>query len=128
MSKYEAVSKLVLIIEDDPLFRLSIFEFLEAKDFNVISTANGASSLQLAKEFQPDLIICDLNLPCIDGFEVLKRLRKDLITAKIPVIFITSETDPKVRDRAMQLGANDYLTKPISLNQLLKSITINFNR
>jgi DNA-binding response OmpR family regulator len=118
------VNKLVLIIEDDPMFRLSIFEFLESKDFNVISTADGASGLQLARDFHPDLIVCDINLPYLNGFEILKQVREDLTTAKTPLIFITSETDPDSRDRAMQLGANDYLTKPVSIDRLLKSIDI----
>lgn len=118
------MNKLVLIIEDDPMFRLSIFEFLESKDFNVISTADGASGLQLARDFHPDLIVCDINLPYLNGFEILKQVREDLTTAKTPLIFITSETDPDSRDRAMQLGANDYLTKPVSIDRLLKSIDI----
>lgn len=119
------MNKLVLIIEDDAMFRLCIFEFLESKDFNLISTADGLSGLQLAKEFHPNLIICDINLPYLNGFEILKEIREDFTTAKTHFIFITSETDPDSRDRAMQLGANDYLTKPVSLDRLLKSITIN---
>jgi DNA-binding response OmpR family regulator len=122
------VNKLVLLIEDDPMFRLSIFEFLESQNFNVISTEDGMSGLQLAQEFHPDLIVCDINLPHLNGFDILNKVRGDLATAKTPFIFLTSETDPDSRRRAMQLGANDYLTKPVSLNQLLKSITINVNQ
>ena len=117
------MKELILIIEDDESIRSNLFEFLEAEDFNVLSAEDGVSGLKLAKDCQPDLILCDINLPSLNGFGVLQELRKDLTTTKTPFIFLTSETDSSSRDRAIQLGANDYLTKPMSLNKLLTSIT-----
>jgi DNA-binding response OmpR family regulator len=116
------VNPLVLIIEDNEILRSIIFEFLELENFNVISAGEGVAGLNLAKELNPDVIICDNNMPCLDGYGVLKELRKDLLIAKIPVIFLSSETDSVSRLRALQLGANDYLIKPIRINQLLEAI------
>lgn len=113
----------ILIIEDDEVLRSNLFEFLELADFNVLSAEEGGFGLQLAKEIQPDLIICDINMPNLNGFEVLKKLRQDVTTAKIPFIFHTANTDPDSQSRAMQLGANAYLTKPITLEKLLKTLT-----
>ena len=103
-----------------------IFNFLETKDFNVIRAKDGFSGLHLAKELQPDLIICDINIANLNGFEVFKALRQDLKTAKIPVIFLISETGLDCRSQAMALGANDYLEKPVYINKLMESIVNQF--
>ena len=121
------MKELILIIEDDESIRSNLFEFLEAEDFNVLSAEDGVSGLKLAKDCQPDLILCDINLPSLNGFGVLQELRKDLTTTKTPFIFLTADTDPKNRVQAMQLGANDYLTKPFDINELLDSISHQFN-
>ncbi len=113
----------ILIIEDDEMLRSSLFQVLEFEDFNVLSTEEGCSGFLLAKEIRPDLIICDINLPNLNGFEVLHRLREDVATAKIPFIFHTGETDPDTQRRAMQLGANGYLTKPVMMEKLLETVT-----
>ena len=117
----------VLIIDDDEMMRLTILAVLEAFEFNVFSAQDGFSGLQLAKEIYPDLILCDLNMPFLNGFEVLKIIRNNLTTVKTPFIFLTADTDPKNRVQAMQLGANDYLTKPFDINELLDSISHQFN-
>lgn len=116
---------LILVIEDDEMMRSTLFELLELEDFNVVSAGNGFLGLRIAKEMQPDLIICDLNIPNLSGYRVLQKLRNDLTTAKIPFIFLTSESDADSRRRAMQLGANDYLTKPVALSELLETIKAN---
>ncbi len=116
------MNPVILIIEDNEILRTIIFEFLELENFNVISAGDGVAGLNLAKELNPDLIICDINMPYLDGYGVLGELRKDLSSAKIPVIFLTSDADSVTRLRALQLGANDYLIKPIRINQLLEAI------
>jgi len=116
---------LILVIEDDEMMRSTLFEILELEDFNVISAGDGFFGLRIAKEMQPDLIICDLNIPNLSGYEVLQRLRNNLTTDKIPFIFLTSESDADSRRRAMQLGANSYLTKPVAIGTLLATITAN---
>ncbi len=116
------MNPVILIIEDNEILRSIIFEFLELENFNVISAGDGVAGLNLAKELNPDAIICDIKMPCLDGYGVLKELRKDLSLAKIPVIFLSSEADSVTRLHALQLGANDYLIKPIKINQLLEAI------
>jgi DNA-binding response OmpR family regulator len=113
---------LILIIEDDEMIRSNLFDFLELENFNCLTAENGLIGLKLARQFNPDLIISDMNMPQLDGSEVLKSLRQDFRTARIPVIFMTANTDENNRDRAWQLGANDYLTKPISFSKLLTAI------
>jgi CheY-like chemotaxis protein len=117
------MKELVLLIEDDEMVRSNLFELLELEDFNVLSAADGFSGLQLAKELQPDLILCDLSMSDFDGFEVLQKLREDVVTAKIPFIFHTSETDYYTQRQAIQLGANGYLTKPVTFEKLLETVT-----
>ncbi|MEW6491708.1 MAG: response regulator [Cyanobacteriota bacterium] len=117
------MKELVLVIEDDETLRSNLFEFLEMEEFNVLSAQDGCSGLQLAQEIKPNLIICDINMPNLNGFEVLKKLREDVTTAKIPFIFHTSETDSDSHRRAMQLGANAYLTKPVTLEKFLETVT-----
>ena len=116
---------LILVIEDDDMMRSTLFEILELEDFNVVSAGDGLLGLRLGKEMQPDLIICDLNIPIINGYGVLQRLRENSTTANIPLIFLTSDSNPESRQRAMQLGANSYLTKPVTISKLLETIKAN---
>jgi DNA-binding response OmpR family regulator len=122
------MKKLILIIEDDEIFRSIIFDLLELENFNVISAQDGFLGLKLAKQFNPDLILCDINIPHLNGYEVLNKLREDLTIANTPFIFITCDTDTKSRYQAMQLGANDYLTKPVRISTLLESIAHQFKQ
>lgn len=122
------MNKLILLIEADSLLRSKCFELLERENFNIISAEDGLLGLTLAKEFQPDLIICDINTPHLDGYGSLKDLRANLATAKIPCIFLKSETDPDSYYYARQLGANDYLTKPIQSDKLLEAIYRQFQK
>lgn len=114
--------KLILIIEDDEMLRSTLFEVLELQDFNVVSSQDGLSGLKLAQELRPDLILCDIKMPNLNGYEILSKLRGDLTTAKIPVIFLTAMTDPDSHWQALKLGVNDYLTKPVNFSKLLNSI------
>lgn len=116
------MKELILLIENDDTIRSNIFEFLELEDFNVISASDGFFGWCLAKEFQPNLIICDVNIPKLNGFKVIKKIREDSNLVNIPFIFLTSQIDTNSRYQAMQLGANDYLEKPVKLKQLLKVI------
>lgn len=116
------MKELILVIEDDEIIRSIIFEFLELKEFNVISAEDGCIGAHLAQELQPDLILCDINMPKLDGYGVLDKIRKNPSTAKIPFIFLTAEPDSDSRERAVQLGANDYLTKPVNIRKLFQAI------
>ncbi|MGB5963812.1 MAG: response regulator [Coleofasciculaceae cyanobacterium] len=117
------MTQTILVIEDSAMIRLNICEWLELENFNVHSAEDGIDGLWFIENFQIDLIICDINMPRLNGFGVLEALRKNPKNAKIPFIFLTSEVDQDSRWKAMQLGANDYLSKPIRLNQFSEAIT-----
>ncbi len=112
----------ILAIDDDVLFLEVILDLLEEKGFQGTGAQNGRLGLQLAKEHRPDLILCDIRMPGLSGYEVLMALRREPVTEKIPVIFLTGEQTDSDRARAMELGANDYLTKLCSLDQLVEAI------
>lgn len=116
------MKKTILIIEDTSLGRVNISDWLELKDFNLISAKDGISGILFSKMFAVDLIISEINLSKINGFEVLKQIRKNFNTAKTPFIFLTAKTDPDSRRLAQQLGANDYLTKPLRFSEFLQTI------
>lgn len=118
---YESAKK-ILVIEDDTVTRNLFLKGLEAEGFNTIGAQNGCVGIQQAREYLPDLVICDIMMPDMDGYSVLTTLREDPLTAIIPFIFLTgSDTKAEVR-KAMELGADDYLTKPSTLDELLRAI------
>jgi two-component system sensor histidine kinase/response regulator len=112
----------ILVIEDAYLLRNDIIETLDLEGFEVIGAENGLVGVQMAREHRPDLIICDIMMPELDGYEVLEELRKDPHLAVIPFIFMTARTDKTDIRLGMGLGADDYLTKPFLTADLLKSI------
>jgi DNA-binding response OmpR family regulator len=113
----------LLIIDSHTGIRLNLIELLSLEGFEVMSAENGLLGLQLARECQPDLIICDLVLPDLNGFEILRQLRTDLATVEIPFIFHTAISDSYIEGKAFQLGADGYLKKPVGIGYLLKVIT-----
>ena len=115
-------SNKILVIEDDNVTRNLYLKGLKAKGFDAIGADNGLAGIQRAQDRIPDLVICDITMPDMDGYDVLTTLRRDPVTAIIPFIFLTgSSTRADVR-KAMELGADDYLTKPSTLDELLKVI------
>lgn len=112
----------ILIIEDDPMVRENLEEILELAEFDFLSAMNGAEGLALAKETLPDLILCDVMMPEMNGFEVLENLRKDPRSLNIPLIFLTAKVDVASLREGMNLGADDYIMKPFDINSLLEAI------
>lgn len=112
----------ILVIEDEQQVRDTLLEILEAESFEAIGASDGQLGLQLAQKYLPDLILCDVNMPVMDGYEVLQQLRQDSVTATIPFIFLTARGDKADLRQGMSLGADDYLTKPCTVNELLTSI------
>ncbi len=112
----------VLVIEDEEILRESILNILQTNGFNAIEAEDGQSGLQLAREVVPDLILCDVRMPELDGFEVLKALRQDPLTASIPLLFLSAENLQNLVRQGQQLGATGYLTKPFTTAQLLEAI------
>lgn len=114
--------KKILVIEDEKLVREGILELLEAEHFWAIGAENGLLGIQLAQEHCPDLIICDVMMPGLDGYGVLEVLRQQLNTVLIPFIFLTAKAEKLDFRQGMALGADDYLTKPFLSTDLLTAI------
>ncbi|GCL36595.1 response regulator [Sphaerospermopsis sp. FACHB-1094] len=120
--------KNILIIEDEVEIRNNIQEILELSEFDTLIAENGLQGVQLAKDKHPDLIICDLMMPELDGYSVLTQLRQDFSTATIPLIFLTARADKSDLRRGMELGADDYLTKPFHPDELLQAINTRLDK
>lgn len=114
--------KKILIIEDDQSINDSIKDFLENEEFEVFSAQNGKDGLKLAVDETPDLIVCDILMPGMTGYEVLAELSKK--EADIPFIFLTAKIERDDIRKGMEIGADDYLTKPFKLEELLKAIEV----
>lgn len=112
----------ILVIEDERAIRINLLKLLSAEGFQAIGAENGSRGVQLACSEQPDVIICDILMPILDGYGVLKALQQDPTTATIPFIFLTAKADRADWRQAMTLGADDYLTKPFTRAELLETI------
>lgn len=115
--------KKILIIEDEIELLDGISEILQFEGFDVVQANNGLDGIELAINSNPDLILSDIMMPGIDGFEVLKRLRKHSKTVKTPIILITALSERVNIRIGMELGANDYLIKPFTREDLLRMIS-----
>ena len=114
--------KKILVIEDTPDILENITTILRFEKFQALTARDGQRGLQLAQEQKPDLIICDILMPGLDGYEVLIKLRQDPTTATIPFIFLTAKASKEDWRRGMNIGADDYLTKPFTAQELLTVI------
>lgn len=114
--------KKVLVIEDEELIRESIVHLLNARGFNAIGAEDGCVGVRLAKELVPDLILCDVRMPGLDGYEVLKVLRTDPITATVRFIFLTAQATVADVSQGQQLRVDGYLAKPFARDKLLEAI------
>ncbi len=115
-------SKKILIVEDNQDMRDNIAEILELANYEVISASNGKEGVKLAKTQNPNLIICDIMMPELDGYGVLSILSKDTKTADIPFIFLTAKAEKQDMRKGMEMGADDYLTKPFTDTDLLNAV------
>jgi CheY-like chemotaxis protein len=118
----------VLVIEDDELLRESILDILKTRGFNAIGTEDGHKGLCLAKEFVPDLILCDIRMPKLDGYEVLRVLRQDPLMATVPFLFLTAESIQNVINKGKLLGASGYLRKPFTTAELLEALATHLRK
>ena len=114
--------KTVLLIEDNEDIRESTAEILELADFNVFTAENGKKGVELAQSHKPDIILCDIMMPELDGYGVLYLLGKNEDTADIPFIFLTAKAERTDMRKGMEMGADDYLTKPFDDMELLNAI------
>jgi DNA-binding response OmpR family regulator len=112
----------ILVVDDEA----DILHFLELvlreRGYDVLTASNGQSAIELARGARPDLVLLDIMMPQMDGWEVLKLLREDALTAPIPVAMVSARTDPRDRVHGFQEGAVDYICKPFSLDDLLAKV------
>jgi CheY-like chemotaxis protein len=112
----------ILLVEDNEMNRDMLSRRLERKGFQIVIATDGQAGVDLAHSENPDLILMDMSLPVIDGWEATRRIKADEQTKAIPVIALTAHAMSGDRDKALQAGCDDYDTKPIELPRLLGKI------
>jgi CheY-like chemotaxis protein len=118
----------ILLIEDNPEMAENIASILELANYDVVCARNGKQGVSAAQQQQPDLILCDIMMPELDGYGVLHILHQDPATANIPFVFLTAKADKTEVREGMNLGADDYITKPFDTTDLLKVIEIRLKK
>ena len=118
----------VLVTDDDRMIRMLVRMLLEKAGYEVLEAENGALAIEMARRERPDLMLCDLMMPDMDGFETITRLRRDVALAALPVMVLTSETGRSVERRVLELGADDYLVKPFEAEVLILRVKAIFSR
>lgn len=114
--------KKILVIESNQIIRDNIADLLELVGYNINVCANGKEGVEKAQALAPDLIICDINIPLLDGYAVLHILQKNPLTATIPFIFLTEKAEKEAIRKGMEMGADDFLAKPVGDTALLKAV------
>jgi DNA-binding response OmpR family regulator len=122
------MQKTILLIEDNVEVRENTAEILELANYKVLTAENGKVGVELAKKANPDLVICDIMMPEMDGYGVLFMLGKDPETSGIPFIFLTAKAEKSDVRKGMELGADDYLTKPFDEMALLSAIEVRLRK
>jgi len=117
--------KQILVVDDEPRIAEICRDYLERAGFTVVTAANGADALALARTKQPDLVVLDLGLPKMDGLDVTRALRKQ---SNVPIIMLTARVDESDKLVGLELGADDYLTKPFSPRELVARVRAVFRR
>jgi CheY-like chemotaxis protein len=120
--------KKILLIEDNPNVLLNTSKMLQAEGYMIITATNGREGLELAQKVIPSLIICDIMMPEVDGYGVIMALRNNPATLTIPFIFLSAKSDKTDFRQGMELGSDDYLTKPFTRDELLGAINAQFKK
>jgi len=118
----------ILIIEDEKNIRETIKEILELNDYDIATAENGLIGVAKALQFKPDLIVCDVMMPEMDGFETLKNIRSINEISNTPFIFLTAKTEKRDFREGMNSGADDFLNKPFNTQELLKVIELRITK
>lgn len=118
----------VLYVEDHPAQRDILAQMLELNGFEVATASDGQEGVDKARSWLPDLILMDLRMPRMDGFEAIKVIRSEEPTAQIPIIAISAWASAKHKERALEVGAHAHFTKPVDLNRLLTTINEYLNK
>lgn len=120
--------KTILIIEDQPDMRENIATILEMENYAVLTANDGEEGIQSAQAEKPDLILCDVMMPKLDGYGVLQKIRQDRTIAGTPFVFLTARGEKRDLRSGMNLGADDYLTKPVTATDLLAAVGARLER
>ncbi|MBT2774376.1 response regulator [Halomonas sp. ISL-60] len=112
----------VLVVDDEPNIVLSLEFLMEQAGFEVVTAEDGEQALARVNDSHPDLLLLDISLPGISGFDVLERLRGEAATAQLPIIMLTAHGRDVEREKGMALGADDYITKPFSTQSLVEKV------
>ncbi|EPC03376.1 chemotaxis protein CheY [Litchfieldella anticariensis FP35 = DSM 16096] len=112
----------VLVVDDEPNIVLSLEFLMQQAGFDVVTAGDGEQALARVAEQAPDLILLDISLPGISGFDVLEQLRADPVHARLPIIMLTAHGREVEREKGMALGADDYVTKPFSTQALVDKV------
>ena len=118
----------ILAVDDSPVITAMIRDAFEAEGYKVTTAGDGAQALRMALENHPDLIIADIGMPGMDGWELCSQIRLNPFTSFIPFIFLTERTEAPDRIRGLQMGADDYLTKPFEMDELIARVHLIFQR
>ena len=118
----------ILVVEDERPMRRNLVTILKMERFEVFEAEDGSKGVVAAREHRPDLIFCDITMPQLDGHGVLRELRADPSTARIPLVFLTARGDKSDFRVGMNLGADDYLVKPVQVDELLRVIKTRLQR
>ncbi len=118
---------LVLIVEDDQRMAGTIASIVQLLGYSTRIANTSRAAVVTARQVKPDMVLCDLNLPDVDGFELIRFFQQDPLIEKMPVIFISAESDPGIIQEAHNIGAADYLVKPVGIPDLESAISAVLN-
>jgi len=116
------MNKKILVIEDDPVTTRLIVYTLQQEGYQVLTAPNGLEGLRKAKKEEPDLIILDIMLPGVDGFEICHRLRTESQTAQLPILMLSAKAQEVDKATGLKVGADDYLTKPADPSEIVSRV------
>jgi len=123
-----AAGRRVLITDDEPITRMLVKLLLEKEKYEVLEASTGRQAVDIAKRERPDLLLIDLNMPEMDGYQAIAQVRRELTLATMPIVVLTSEDGPGVERRVLDLGADDYVIKPFDAQVLLSRVNAVFRR
>ena len=118
----------ILVVDDEKDTLTTIEAVLSSEGHEIIVAEDGERALESVSAHSPDVIVCDIEMPKLKGFDVLAELRKDPATSKIPIIFLTGRTDITALVRSMELNVNDFLTKPFTMQELIVAVNIQLKK
>ncbi|MFQ5770363.1 MAG: PleD family two-component system response regulator, partial [bacterium] len=118
----------ILVIDSDPKNLQILKESLESSNFKVVSINNGIDAWGIIQQQKPDLIVCEVNIPGLNGFELQEKLQKSPITASIPLVFLTNNSNPEDRQKSLRAGVKDYMIKPLHVKEVIARLQMILRR